>query len=92
VKPRAEQKRANKGFTPDSFATARGLFERAAALDPTNVCAPVGVAAVDLQVALGFFADDRAGRLAAAETALNRALSVAAENALAHLLPRPGRA
>ena len=77
---------SKKGFTPDSFATARGLFERAAALDPTNVWALVGVAAVDLQVALGFFADDRAGRLAAAETALNRALSVAAENALAHLL------
>ena len=76
----------NKGFTSDSFATARGLFERAAALDPANVWALVGVAAVDLQIALGFLADDRAGRLAAAETALNRALSVAAENALAHLL------
>ena len=51
----------NKGFTSDSFATARGLFERAAALDPANAWALVGVAAVDIQVALHFLTDDRAG-------------------------------
>jgi tetratricopeptide (TPR) repeat protein len=76
----------NKGFTSDSFATARGLFERAAALDPANAWALVGVAAVDIQVALHFLTDDRAGRLAAAEAALSKTLSLAPDNALAHLL------
>ena len=78
--------RLNKSFTSDSFATARGLFERAAALDPANVFGFVGLAVVDLQVALNFLTDDRAGRLAAAEAAINKALSLAPDNAIAHLL------
>ena len=41
---------------------------------------------MDIQVALSFLTDDRTARLAAAEDALTTALSMAPENALAHLL------
>ena len=74
-----------KGITPDNLAKARNLYERALALDPANARALVGVAAVDFVVAVLFASDDRAARLAAAETALIKALSFAPENALAHL-------
>jgi tetratricopeptide (TPR) repeat protein len=43
------------------------------------------VAIVDSIVATTFLSDDRAGRLAAAEEAVTRALSLAPENAVAHL-------
>ena len=76
----------NKSFMSDHFTTARGLFERAAALDPANEWGSIGVAAVDLDVALNLFPDDRAARLAAAEAALTQALSRAPDNAIAHLL------
>ena len=76
----------NKGVTADNLAQARRLFERAAALDSANVFAPIGLAFVDIQVALSFLADDRTARLAAAEDALTTALSMAPETALAHLL------
>ena len=75
----------NKGITPNHLATARHLYERALALDPANVRALVGVAAVDSAVAVLFVADDRIARLAAAETALTKALSLAPEDAFAHL-------
>jgi TolB-like protein/class 3 adenylate cyclase/tetratricopeptide (TPR) repeat protein len=76
----------NKGVTAGNLAEARRLFERAAALDSANVYAPIGLASVDIQVALSFLTDDRTARLAAAEDALTTALSIAPENALAHLL------
>jgi TolB-like protein/class 3 adenylate cyclase/Flp pilus assembly protein TadD len=76
----------NKGITADNLAQARRLFERAAALDSVNVFAPIGLDAVDIQVALTFLTDDRAARLADAEDALTAALSIAPESALAHLL------
>ncbi len=76
----------NKGVTADNLAQARRLFERAAALDPANVWGLIGLASVDIQVALSFLADDRTPRLAAAEDALTTALSIAPESALAHLL------
>ena len=75
----------NKGFSPDNLAAARRSFERALALDPTNVWGLVGVAYVDVAVALTFLPDDRAARLAAAEAAVIKALSLAPENANAHL-------
>src|SRR5271157_4578423 len=74
-----------KGITPDNLATARRLYERALALDPANTRALVGVAAVDSAVAVLFASEDRAARLAAAESALIEALSLAPESALAHL-------
>ena len=76
----------NKGVTADNLAEARRLFERATALDSANVYGPIGLAGVDIQVAMSFLADDRTARLAAAEDALTTALSMAPENALAHLL------
>ena len=76
----------NKGTTPDDLATARGLFERAAALDPMNTWAPIGLAGTDIHVALNFLPDDQAARLVTAEGALTAALSLAPENAFAHLL------
>ena len=75
----------NKGFTPDCLAKARSLFEQALALDPDNVWALVGVAVVDIVVATTFASDNRATRLAAAEAAMTKALSLAPESAVAHL-------
>jgi TolB-like protein/class 3 adenylate cyclase len=76
----------NKGITTDNLAEARRLFERAAALDPANVMGLVGIASVNLAVATVFLPDDRAARIAAAEESLTKALSLAPENAIAHLL------
>jgi TolB-like protein/class 3 adenylate cyclase len=76
----------NKAITPDNLAEARRLFERALALDPTNVMALLGIASVDLRVATVFLPDDKAARIAAAEESLTKALSLAPENATAHLL------
>ena len=75
----------NKGFTADNLAEARRLFERAVALDPASAFGLIGVAAVDTAVALNLFPDDRAARLATAEAAAIKALSLAPENAAAHL-------
>jgi TolB-like protein/class 3 adenylate cyclase len=76
----------NRGVTADNLAEARRLFERAAALDPANVIGLVGIACVNLAVATVFLPDDRAARIAAAEESLTKALSLAPENAIAHLL------
>jgi TolB-like protein/class 3 adenylate cyclase len=76
----------NKGITADNLAQARRLFERAAALDSANAFALIGLAAVDIQVAMSFLTDDRIARLAVAEDHLTTALSMAPESALAHLL------
>ncbi len=75
---------ANKGSTPEYLAQARGFFERALALDPHNVEALVGVAAVNVRTASTFATDDRSARLEAAEAALTEALSLAPEHAPAH--------
>ena len=44
------------------------------------------MASVDMAVAGAFMTDDRAARLAAAEAALMKALSLAPNHALAHML------
>ena len=75
----------NKGITPDRQVEARGLFERASALDPANVWGLIGAAAVDIYVALNFLPEDQAVRLAAADAALSKTLSLAPDNACAHL-------
>src|SRR5262249_47287475 len=67
--------RWNKDFTPDNLAEARRLFDRAVALDPANVMGLLGIAAVDMIFAVSFYPEDRIARLAAAETAVNKALS-----------------
>jgi TolB-like protein len=76
----------NKGISPEVTAQARGFFERALALDPENIEALVGVAIVDVTFGPGFLADDRAMRLASAEAAATKALSLDPSHAMAHLL------
>jgi TolB-like protein len=75
-----------KGYAPDGLAVARSYFEQALALDPLSVFGLVGAARVDTAVALNFLPEDRAERLAAAEAALAKALSLEQELAVAHLL------
>src|SRR5262249_15889733 len=75
----------NKGPTPEHMAQAASFFERALALDPNNIEALVGMANVNTTTATTFLADDRAPRLAAAEMALNKAMSLAPQHARAHV-------
>src|SRR6516164_9839451 len=75
----------NKGVTLEHLTQARGFFERALALDPVNVEALVGTAIVDYSMGTNFFTDEQAASLAAAETALNKALSMAPQHAQAHM-------
>jgi Tfp pilus assembly protein PilF len=77
--------RWNKRWTPAHMTQARNFFERALELDPDNVESLVGIAAVDAASATLFLADDADERLAAAETALIKALSLAPQHALAHM-------
>jgi TolB-like protein/class 3 adenylate cyclase len=76
----------HRGPTPDHMARARSFFERALALDPGSVEALVGLAYVDGIVFANFLTDDRVARFVMAETASTRALSLAPDNALAHML------
>jgi len=74
----------NKGYTPEYLAQARGFFERALALDPGNIEALVGTAAVDANVGGAFMTDDRVARFTAAEATLTKVLSLAPNHAVAH--------
>jgi tetratricopeptide (TPR) repeat protein len=76
----------NKGFTPEHIAQAAGFFERALALDPENIEALVGMAQVNIVGGTSFFTDDRAALFSAAETNAIKALSLAPDHALAHLV------
>jgi cytochrome c-type biogenesis protein CcmH/NrfG len=64
---------------------AQSFFERALKIEPDNVDALVGIAAVDQASATLFVADDPDERLAAAEGALIKALSLDPQHALAHM-------
>jgi TolB-like protein/alkanesulfonate monooxygenase SsuD/methylene tetrahydromethanopterin reductase-like flavin-dependent oxidoreductase (luciferase family) len=75
----------NRGISPENATTALGLFERALALDPTNVEALVGKGLVDVNAAVASSSDDRAARFAAAEKAASEALSAAPDHPQAHL-------
>ncbi|HEY1863187.1 MAG TPA: adenylate/guanylate cyclase domain-containing protein, partial [Roseiarcus sp.] len=75
----------HKGLTPSHLLEARKLFERALELDPSNVDAIVGSALANGMFAGTHMSDDRAAHLGAAEALAVKALSIAPENALAHL-------
>jgi TolB-like protein len=75
----------NKGLTPDHLALARRFFDQSLALDPGNVEAMVGLAAVDVS-AVGILATNEwSTRFSAAELLLTKALSLAPNHALAHI-------
>jgi len=75
----------NRGINPEKMAQARGLFERALALDPDNLDALLGVGRVDYGVGGAYLSNDRDARLAAAETTIAKVLSSLRPNdALAH--------
>lgn len=76
----------NKGWTPEYLAQARDLFERALELDPQNIEAMVALAGVENLVGTILLTDDRAAHLAAAEATVVKALSLAPNHALAHLI------
>ena len=75
-----------KGWSPEYLAQARGIFERALALDPKNVEAMAWVAVVDVLVGTSYMTDERAALLAAAEATLIKLLSLAPNHAFAHLM------
>ncbi|KRQ94198.1 adenylate cyclase [Bradyrhizobium jicamae] len=76
----------NKGRTSEYLAQSRSYFEPALALDPKNVEALVGLAVVDAAAVGMALTVERAARLAAAEAALIKALSLAPQHARAHWL------
>jgi TolB-like protein/Tfp pilus assembly protein PilF len=76
----------NKGLTLEYMAQAHDFFERALTLDPDNIEALVGTAQVNNALGAGLFTNDRVARLGAAEAALIKALSIAPNHALAHLI------
>jgi TolB-like protein/class 3 adenylate cyclase len=73
-----------KGPTSENLARARDFFARALALDPGNVDALVWIATADIVSGPALFSVDRAARLAAAETAASKALSLAPDHSAAH--------
>jgi len=77
---------SNMGQTPELLTQAQGFFERALVLDPSCMEALVGRAEVDVTFPASFLTDDATPRLAAAEKTLGKALSLAPQNAMAHLL------
>jgi TolB-like protein len=73
-----------KERTLENLARARSFFERALQRDSDNAGALVLIAFVDFIAAVTFRPDDLAARLAAAEAAATKALSLSPENARAH--------
>ena len=74
----------NRG-TVANIERARGYFERAMALDPTNIDALVGAARADVLIGGVYANDEREERLAAAEALLIKGISIAPRNYWAHL-------
>jgi TolB-like protein/Flp pilus assembly protein TadD len=74
-----------KGSNPEHLAKARAFFERALAIDHRSVGALVGMGYLDMMIGAALLTDDRAARFAAAETNLTKAISLAPDNAIAHL-------
>jgi TolB-like protein len=75
----------NKGLHPAHLAQARTFFARALAIEPNNVDALIGSGCADFWEMINWASDERAARLASAETSLMKALAAAQDNPLAHL-------
>jgi tetratricopeptide (TPR) repeat protein len=74
----------NMGRAPENMAQARGFYERALALEPGNVDALVGTAWANFAIGVNLLPDDRVERLATAEAAAAKALSLAPNHPSAH--------
>jgi tetratricopeptide (TPR) repeat protein len=74
----------HKGMTAELLDRARSHFDRALELDPDNVDALVGRAAVDLAFVGQFLSDDSAERLRSAEAKLGKAIRLRPDSAAAH--------
>jgi tetratricopeptide (TPR) repeat protein len=74
------------GHTPDNVAQARGFFDRALATDPGDVDALVRSAFADARTATLLSGADPTALFAAAEGKLTKALSLAPDDARAHLV------
>src|ERR1700723_2653825 len=70
---------------PDNIKRARGYFERAVALDPTNIDPLVGAARADVLGGAIYTTEHRAERLADAEKLLIKGISIAPRNYWAHM-------
>jgi TolB-like protein/Flp pilus assembly protein TadD len=75
----------NKGLAAENVAKAHNLYDRALAADPDNIDAQIGLAVTDIHNAANFFVADQKASYAAAEAGLNKALSSAPDDALAHM-------
>jgi TolB-like protein/class 3 adenylate cyclase len=76
----------NKGITPEYMEQARGFFDRALALDPSNIEAMVSLAQANIMTGATFVTDDRTVHLAAAEKGLIKVLNMDPQHARAHML------
>jgi TolB-like protein/class 3 adenylate cyclase len=74
----------NKGAI-QNIERAQAFFERAMALDPTNIDALVGAARADVLLGAVYTNDERPQRLAAAEALLIKGITIAPRNYWAHL-------
>ena len=71
--------------TPEAVFKARESFDRALVLDPNNVDALVGKASVHAIIGAAIMGNDSVPHFAAAEAALNHALSKNPQHSIAHL-------
>ena len=76
----------NKGPYPAHLSQARAFFDRALSIEPDNVDALVGSGCADFWEVADWTSDERGLRLLTAEASLSKALALAPDNALAHLL------
>jgi TolB-like protein len=75
-----------RGWTPDYMAQACEIFKRALVLDPDNIDAMLWTAAIDLIIGTSYLSDEKAQRVAAAEAALYKVLSLAPNYAWGHMV------
>jgi TolB-like protein len=75
-----------KGASADTVAKAAALFQKALDLDPAKVDALTGLAIVNFNVAAWGGTDDSAAYFATSEAAASRALSLAPDSALTHVI------